>query len=396
MKAIVVVAGVAILLLSLSYFAEAHPLEKNVVKINVYSKFYSHYLEKLNKKLPLHSFPVKKENIHLHKEIKYGNEAFYEKKETNKQSKPIYNWTFMIYMDGDNNLAYYAEKKAKELLTVRKKGIAIVVLYDGNEKNDSCLYVITNNTKKIDKGELNMGDGKTLRDFITFAKNYSARHYILEIWGHGDGWMGAAFDQNNKDYLSLQEIKNALSNESVDIMMFSACYTGGIEVAYELRNEVKYFVAPETFMLATGLPWRDIFSKVNSSINDEDMAKLIVEEYGKYYAYTSTTYAAWNESRIESIIFSIQNLSVKLDNMNNSVEKARNNSCINEKYVDLYSFAEFVGEKGVTNSINYSIVSKFGKLHGISIYFPLPLYYSSKYQSLDFSKEARWEEIIKS
>jgi hypothetical protein len=34
-----------------------------------------------------------------------------------------------------------------------------------------------------------MGSGKTLAGFVEWAMtNYAARHYLLVIWNHGEGW----------------------------------------------------------------------------------------------------------------------------------------------------------------------------------------------------------------
>ena len=40
-----------------------------------------------------------------------------------------------------------------------------------------------------DLGEVNMGDGKALGDFITWGiQQYPAKRYMLVIWDHGQGW----------------------------------------------------------------------------------------------------------------------------------------------------------------------------------------------------------------
>ena len=185
-----------------------------------------------------------------------------------------YNWTFMFYINGDNDLHSYAKNEVSELMEINESEVAIAVLFDGNENNDSYFYAITNFTYEEMKGELNMGDGSTLADFISYVKeNYPARHYFLEIWGHGNSWMGTCFDRSNMDMLTMTEIKNAIDH--VDILLFSSCYMGSIEVAYSLRNDVDYFLAPEGEMLATGMPLTRIFNVINASMNSEEICRKI-------------------------------------------------------------------------------------------------------------------------
>ena len=398
MKAIAVLSATILLFASLSYLVEANAddhsaNQKLKVSKSMFPRFYQRLLEIIKERAY-----QKVRQQYQKKILEMTTNENYEEKNTMGNDKQhenqnfTFNWTFMIYLDGDNNLCNYANKKLNEILNIRKAGTAIVVLYDGNKYNDSCLYAITNDKiERINRSETNMGSGATLKEFISIAKkNYSARHYMLEIWGHGNGWMGVAFDKTNKDYLTLEELKNSIGG--IDIISFSACYMGSIEVAYALKDKVSYFIAPEGAMLASGLPYEKIFEEFNASMDCESVAKLIVREYGKYYIRTSTNFAAWNLSKLDELVQAINNFSASLNK--SMVEIARNVTAIDSKFVDLYEFAKFFGEKEVTEAINETIISKFGNLHGIEIYCPLPEYHSNKYSSLSFSIATHWDEIL--
>ena len=400
MKSLVVLLAAFIILLSqLSYFTEASSYEGNKkVPAKIFSPFYLKLLEEIKKSLYeklVEMSPPKKSTL----QMSYGgnykeNNTIDEKKEHAINDGSIFNWTFMIYIDGDNNLCNYASKKLNELLKIRKNGFAIIILYDGDKYNDSCIYSITDSVKRINQSEVNMGSGITLKNLISFAKsNYSAKHYFLEIWGHGNGWMGVAFDKTNRDYLTLKEIKNAINE--VDIVSFSACYMGSIEVAYSLKSKVNYFIAPEGAMLANGLPYERIFERLNFSANPENVARIIVEEYADYYAHTSTNFAAWNMSNITELVTLINNFSSSINK--SLIKQARNASSISPKYVDLYKFARFFDNeiaKEVMKAINGTIIAKFGNMHGIEIYCPLPQYYSNSYSYTDFSLDTNWDELL--
>ena len=196
MKAIAVLSAVMLLLASLNYLVEANAddhsaNQKLKVSKSMFPRFYQRLLEIIKERAY-----QKVRQQYQKKILEMATNENYEEKNTMGNAKQhenqnfTFNWTFMIYLDGDNNLCNYANKKLNEILNIRKAGMAIVVLYDGNRYNDSCLYAITNDKiERINRNEANMGSGATLKEFISIAKkNYSARHYMLEIWGHGNGW----------------------------------------------------------------------------------------------------------------------------------------------------------------------------------------------------------------
>ncbi|MEM2258836.1 MAG: clostripain-related cysteine peptidase [Candidatus Thermoplasmatota archaeon] len=298
------------------------------------------------------------------------------------QSENLLNWAYLVYISGDNDLYTYAINELNELLGINSNGIAI--LFDGSLNNDSALYIISNNSiTVIEKNELNMGNASTLEEFISFAQeNLKAKNYVIEFWGHGNGWAGVCFDKGSSDTLDLMEIKGALENRNISIIVFSACHMGCIEVAYALRNCSQYMLASPCAMLATGLPHEAIFRRV-SNVSAEEFCWIIYEEYMNYYSYASPKFGIWNLSIFDEFI---GQFSLFIDFVKNySWRDARNESAINLQYIDLYSFL---------NKINFNLPSiVYG--NG-SIYFPLPLYYSKYYGNTDFAKSTQWDEFLKS
>ncbi len=52
-----------------------------------------------------------------------------------------------------------------------------------------------------DIGEINTGDPDELVEFVQWAQtNYPAEHYALNIWNHGSGATGVAYEQSCPDY----------------------------------------------------------------------------------------------------------------------------------------------------------------------------------------------------
>jgi len=124
-------------------------------------------------------------------------------------------WTFMVYLNGDNDLDPLMEKAFNNLeKAAQNPDVNILVLWDrcsllsddGTECLDkdegienTRLYrveyddsdLITSPVQEVswNPGELDMGDPDTLVNFVTWARsNYPAKHYFLSILDHGGGW----------------------------------------------------------------------------------------------------------------------------------------------------------------------------------------------------------------
>jgi len=169
-------------------------------------------------------------------------------------------WTFMLYLDGDNNLYPYLQRAIAQLeAQPANPNVNILVLFDGDRTNDSWRFLVQpggNYTIGVNKwymGELNMGDPQTLSSFITWAReNYPAQHYYLAIADHGRGTTGVAWDDtNNRDYLSTSELRSALRTATnsgqwrIDVLHYDTCLMALLENAYQVKDYADYLVASE-------------------------------------------------------------------------------------------------------------------------------------------------------
>lgn len=117
---------------------------------------------------------------------------------------PIAEWTFLIFMNGDNNLEPDALINFRQMARVGSTDkVNVVVQFDRIGKDahtqpdwtQTLRFRVTKGMEPLpanaveDIGEANMGDGKTLADFVTWGKKkYPAKKYMLVIWDHGQGW----------------------------------------------------------------------------------------------------------------------------------------------------------------------------------------------------------------
>ena len=114
-------------------------------------------------------------------------------------------WTVLVFMNGDNNLEQDALINFEQMARIGStEQVNIVVQFDRSPKyvrtnpvdwSQTLRFRITRNMEPqpkealSDLGELNMGDGKVLGDFVKWGLDkYPAKKSFLIIWDHGQGY----------------------------------------------------------------------------------------------------------------------------------------------------------------------------------------------------------------
>lgn len=123
-------------------------------------------------------------------------------------STALYQWTFMVYMAGDNGallqgalgkrrlMAAMEDAAEEDLVEMGVVGssdkVAILVQLDTLSGNRAYRYHISKsgeNDLVEEIAEQNTGDPASLRDFIIWGvETYPAHHYAVILWNHGTGW----------------------------------------------------------------------------------------------------------------------------------------------------------------------------------------------------------------
>jgi len=115
-------------------------------------------------------------------------------------------WTFMVYLDADNNLDPYGPLNIQQMSNglTAEANVNVIVLMDRLEQ-PAYLYKVTHNKVEVvlSLGEVDMGSWETLSWFVEYTlKNYPAEHYILDLWDHGGGYRGVCWDESSGNHLS--------------------------------------------------------------------------------------------------------------------------------------------------------------------------------------------------
>jgi hypothetical protein len=369
---------------------------------------------------------------------------------------PESSWTFMIYLDGDNNLEGAAIDDFMEMSSVGSTpAVNIVVQFDRipgydtsyDDWTDCKRFLVTSGMTPMpvnaisDLGECNMGDPNTLDAFVTWAMTeFPADNYALVLWNHGDGWKsinnwvpwaddikdakdaglsrGICVDNTNNDYLSLQETEVALTGKSVQLLGYDACLMHMVEVVYQVMANAGVSVGSEEVEPWDGWPYDTILTDLTGmpTMNEDALGTVIVDRYMDSYGYTgSQTQSAVDNLELPNLVTAVDNLAQALINEINGshwtqVQEARNaaEEIYYNYYIDLYHFAEMVdthvpSATAQAQAVMYE-VSKMYEAHGtsvpndhgLSIYFPqVEGEYLLSYDNTAFASDTQWNEFLK-
>jgi PKD repeat protein len=369
-------------------------------------------------------------------------------------------WTFILYFAGDNNLHPAMERAIDRMERVADKyNVSVLVLWDGWQHGDTRLYRVTYDTSPgiasptipvgWNAGEMNTGNTQTLVHFVDWARvTYPADHYFLSIADHGRGTTGIAWDVTSggdklSAYAELGSALDAISNggsDKLDVLFLDACLMGMIEDAYEVKDDVDYFVASENLGWSV-FAYDRYISSMTSSTTPSQLAQNVTHAYMDALHGYPGTISALDMSAVESVGSATDAFAQALDahlggstvsqviGVRNQVQTfdSRNYTVLDstDEYVDLYHLAELVkvnipntivqdAAQSVLDAVDNCVIAErhqsgqdpwsgnywdLDDAHGIALYFP-PRSHSWDYAnyvtggSWAFCNETAWDEFL--
>lgn len=224
-------------------------------------------------------------------------------------------WTFMVYMNGDNDLEQWAIEDLNQMERIGSTTeVNLVVEVDRNGGYDSSngdwtggrRYYLTKdpNTSENDStgtirsqlladyGEIDMGDPQRLKAFVSWAMTeYPAEFYVLDLWNHGAGWddtrarsrgRGFSYDwTSSHDFIKTSDLPAAIAGpDHIDIVAWDSSLMQMVEVADQLGTAATIMVGSEESPPAEGYPYHAFLDDLaaNPSLTPEQFSVLIVNE----------------------------------------------------------------------------------------------------------------------
>lgn len=344
-------------------------------------------------------------------------------------------WTFMVYMDGDNNLESFAEADFNEMKAVGSNTqVNIAVQYDADSAftGTKRYYVKKDGADLIQElAEQDMADPAVLTDFINWAVGrYPAQHYVLVLWNHGGGWKDKKFpnplkgiisDDSSGNMMTISQLGSALAaaGKTFDIIGCDACLMAELEVAYQVKSYGSYLVASEQTEPGNGWPYTPILTAltVNPSMTAAQLGTQIVNDY---IANTSVgsgiTMSATDLSKIEALANAVNDFGQAMvaSTHSSEINSAKNNVQTYEYdfLADLYHFAHLISQinednlaakanavkTALTNAViaNQKSGTAVANSNGLTIYIPtVSNPFDSDYDNLTFPQQkTNWKSFI--
>ncbi|MBM4247837.1 MAG: hypothetical protein FJ149_00025 [Euryarchaeota archaeon] len=367
-------------------------------------------------------------------------------------TRAVADWTVLVYMNADNDLEPYLVEDLNEMEQVgSSSNLSVVVQADrcpGYDKTDGDwngtrrYRVESDDDPRLvgsrmleDLGELDMGDGRTLQDFLLWGlEHFPARRFLIVLSGHGDGWQGISQDfTDGNDRLSVEELAGAMGAFSkargapADVLLLDVCYWAMLETGWGLRETASFIVGSEDIDPSAGQPYDGSLGVLAASpdISPRELARRLVEVFGSEYsggAYPpqeadTFTLSAVDTSGLEALAVALDRLcEVAAGNMSTAgpeLQSARagTGSFGKPEFIDLYdlvarwrsrSTLAALNEtaEAVLAAINATVVAEsHGSLRtfsrGVSIYFPaVSSAYRASYGDLAFSRAHSWDMLL--
>lgn len=311
----------------------------------------------------------------------------------------------LIYAVNHNNLAPDFIQNRNQILNAASSFNNVtdkVLLY--SYENEGCtlkelVYGLSGPEFKViknyDKGVLSTTPDRIAEVMEYVAVNYPTCDKTLFLWGHGVGpvnpskyshlpaqpvqkscrksmddeikysFGGEYIDDNSRvmDYIDLDKLAESIPSGMFHTLWFDCCYMSSIEVAYQLRDKCRYFVAYPTEIYSDGLPYDKVLPfTVGETPELVEAARELYDSYNtKGYP---VTVSVMDLSKIEKFAESVKDYVSKLekepdftDIVNYSrLTMPRPNSSVKHPYYDLIGWLR----EGADNSPE--LRSKFNAL----------------------------------
>lgn len=413
-------------------------------------------------------------------------------------------WTILTYIAAHNTIQDFGKRSYDQIVSVGSTPEVVQgILFDWPE--GAARYIVGGPGKVLQEeqlGEYDSGDSDNLIESARWVfGQYPAEHYGLILWSHGSGWRPEEIEEiarkaRHNDQVDMHEARERASTpgsmaffrstlqtilekekaperaicfddgtghsldtleldrvtreimmiigQPLDFLGMDACLMASIEVAYQIRESVRYLVASEELVPGESWPYDKIFSRlrITPDLSPRDFSDLIVTEYINYYRKHQPTFGngditkiAIDLSKTTELVSSLRRLAESLiGNMKEAIsylEKAQidtfNAETCDEsrepnKFIfhlwDIISVARHLSENtksGEIASAANRVVDTFNKsglvinsghlgewfdsIGGLSVYLIAPKrnktrHISSYYHDVAFAKDAKWNKLL--
>lgn len=182
----------------------------------------------------------------------------------------------LVYLGGDNNLSGEAKEKADAICKgwEAPKNGRLLFYIDTSNANPRLIEVVKGKNGNIQQvirtyEKENSASKEVFARAIEEMKQiYPGSSYGLILFSHASGWLpkgtllaprSIIVDDgegvNNRKEMELSDFAGAIPDRTFDFIVFEACFTAGIEVAYELKDKAEYILASSAEIPSPGFTY---------------------------------------------------------------------------------------------------------------------------------------------
>lgn len=309
----------------------------------------------------------------------------------------VADWTIVVYLQADNSLASFADYNIKDMQVGLKSNTKVNVLVQWDQPNNNKTWrykIIPGGRIEVDSlaQEMGLNPQQELIDAMTWAKTkYPANHYMLVLWNHGSGiqdlrspcapmqqilssWIelpgalrkedfdrGILYDDSQQTVLTNEGLYNAVVGikkvlgKNIDVLGMDACLMAMVEVAWQIKDNVDYFIGSEEVEAGQGWaysPFLSFISQAKTSVEPYNLSLSIVNGYKLFYQNNASaqdfTLSAIHMADMAIIKANLDDIVVALDackaaNKTVTLAAVKTARRLSEEfyypeYIDLYSF----------------------------------------------------------
>ncbi|MGM9802621.1 MAG: clostripain-related cysteine peptidase [Muribaculaceae bacterium] len=198
-----------------------------------------------------------------------------------KQQSQTAQRTVLVYILANNSLNGYDLEDIEEMKTalnaIGSTKCRLVIYQVNKDSSTPRLYELKRSGKDaIEEVTLKTYDStpgqsvttKRMSQVLNDVKQMApAADYAMVLWSHSNGWaltksgemaedvVQTGFGDDNGATMPIDSLSQAIPDGMMSFIWADACYLGAIEVAYELRNDTRYFVGSPTETMSQGMPY---------------------------------------------------------------------------------------------------------------------------------------------
>ena len=288
-------------------------------------------------------------------------------------------WTILTYIAAHNNLQELGDRSLEQIVGIGStREVVHGVLFDGEEGAVRCIVGDPGKVLEQEKlQEFDSGDPDRLIETAQWVySRYPAERYGLVLWSHGSGWMpheieavagevrgsspvetpesiersqmpgsrvlfrsslagilkpekpserAVLFDDGTGHSLDTVELGRVIASiqsfihQPLELLGMDACLMANLEVAYQIRNGVRFMVASEELVPGHSWPYDTILGELRAhpEMSGADFARLVVSKYTTYYtahppAAGDVTKAALDLAQIRALAETVDLLAAAL------------------------------------------------------------------------------------